>query len=63
VLQQRDDQEILRSQGFPGLQVAVEALLAGDMQRVLTVATELRMAAPTWLESEFTESNDNTLPI
>ena len=39
VLQQRDDQEILRSQGFPGLQVAVEALLAGDMQRVLTVAT------------------------
>lgn len=30
---------------------------------VLTVATELGMAAPGWLESELTESNDNTLPI
>jgi hypothetical protein len=29
VLQQPDDQGILRSQGFPGLQLAVEALLAG----------------------------------
>ena len=40
VLQQPDDQGILRSQGFPGLQLAVEALLAGDMQRVLAVLQE-----------------------
>ena len=40
VLQQPDDQGILRSQGFPGLQLAVEALLAGDMERVLAVLQE-----------------------
>ena len=39
-LQQPDDQGILRSQGFPGLQLAVEALLAGDMQKVLAVLQE-----------------------
>ncbi|NBO32350.1 MAG: Uma2 family endonuclease [Cyanobacteria bacterium WB6_1B_304] len=40
VLQQPDDQGILNSQGFPGLQLAVDALLAGDMQRVLAVLQE-----------------------
>ena len=40
VLQQPDDQGILRSQGFSGLQLAVEALLAGDMQEVLAVLEE-----------------------
>ena len=40
MLQQPDDQGILRSQGFPGLQLAVEALLAGDMERVLAVLQE-----------------------
>jgi len=40
VLQQPDDQGILGSQGFPGLQLAVEALLAGDMQEVLAVLQE-----------------------
>jgi Uma2 family endonuclease len=40
VLQQPDDQGILRSRVFPGLQLAVEALLAGDMQRVLAVLQE-----------------------
>jgi Uma2 family endonuclease len=40
VLQQPDDQRILRSQGFPGLQLAVDALLAGDRQRVLAVLQE-----------------------
>jgi Uma2 family endonuclease len=36
-LQAPDEQGILRSAMFPGLQLAVEALLAGDMQRVLSV--------------------------
>ncbi|TVQ16990.1 MAG: Uma2 family endonuclease [Leptolyngbya sp. DLM2.Bin15] len=36
-LQAPDEQGILRSAVFPGLQLAVEALLAGDMQRVLAV--------------------------
>ena len=40
VLQQPDNQGILHSQGFPGLQLAVDALLAGDMQRVLAVLQE-----------------------
>jgi Uma2 family endonuclease len=40
VLQQPDDQGILNSQGFPGLQLVVDALLAGDMERVLTVLQE-----------------------
>jgi Uma2 family endonuclease len=40
VLQQPDDQGILRSQAFSGLQLAVDALLAGDRQRVLAVLEE-----------------------
>lgn len=40
MLQQPDDQRILNSQGFPGLQLAVDALLAGNMQRVLAVLQE-----------------------
>lgn len=36
-LQSPDQLGILRSQVFPGLQLAVPALLAGDMQRVLAV--------------------------
>ncbi|MCG8362870.1 MAG: Uma2 family endonuclease [Pseudanabaenales cyanobacterium] len=37
VLQQPDAQGILHSRIFPGLQLAVEALLAGQMPQVLTV--------------------------
>ena len=37
VQQQPDKLGILRSQAFPGLQLAVGALLAGEMQRVLTI--------------------------
>lgn len=37
VLQQPDDLGILRSLVFPGLQLAVEALLGGEMQQVLAV--------------------------
>ena len=40
VQQQPDGLGILRSQVFPGLQLAVEALLAGEMQRVLVVLQE-----------------------
>jgi Uma2 family endonuclease len=40
VQQQPDPQGILSSQVFPGLQLAVTALLAGDMQRVLAVLQE-----------------------
>lgn len=40
VLQSPDELGILRSQVFPGLQLAVTALLAGDMQRVLAVLQE-----------------------
>jgi Uma2 family endonuclease len=39
-LQSPDELGILRSQVFPGLQLAVTALLAGDMQRVLAVLQE-----------------------
>jgi Uma2 family endonuclease len=37
VQQQPDELGILRSRVFPGLQLAVEALLSGDMQQVLAV--------------------------
>ena len=40
VQQQPNPQGILHSQVFPGLQLAVAALLAGDMQRVLAVLQE-----------------------
>ncbi|MFM7449145.1 MAG: Uma2 family endonuclease [Leptolyngbyaceae cyanobacterium] len=40
IQQQPNPQGILRSQVFPGLQLAVAALLAGDMQRVLAVLQE-----------------------
>jgi Uma2 family endonuclease len=40
VLQQPDELGILRSRVFPGLQLAVEALLGGDMQQVLVVLQE-----------------------
>jgi Uma2 family endonuclease len=40
VRQSPDELGILRSQVFPGLQLAVTALLAGDMQRVLAVLQE-----------------------
>jgi Uma2 family endonuclease len=40
VQQQPDGLGVLRSQVFPGLQLAVEALLAGEMQRVLVVLQE-----------------------
>jgi Uma2 family endonuclease len=40
LLQSPDELGILRSQIFPGLQLAVTALLAGDMQRVLAVLQE-----------------------
>ena len=39
-LQSPDELGILHSQVFPGLQLAVTALLAGDMQRVLAVLQE-----------------------
>jgi len=39
-LQSPDELGILRSQVFPGLQLAVTALLDGDMQRVLAVLQE-----------------------
>jgi Uma2 family endonuclease len=46
VQQQPDELGILRSQVFPGLQLAVSALLAGDMQQVLTVLqAEIALAA------------------
>jgi Uma2 family endonuclease len=37
LLQQPDDSGILHSQVFPGLGLAVEALLTGDMQQVLAI--------------------------
>jgi Uma2 family endonuclease len=40
VLQQPDELGILRSRVFPGLQLAIEALLGGDMQQVLVVLQE-----------------------
>ena len=40
VQQQPDLQGVLSSQVFPGLRLAVVALLSGDMQRVLAVLQE-----------------------